>query len=148
VIALDQINLVVADPEATLRFYRLLGVKIPERAIWRTPSGIHHVGVECGHAGLDFDSRALAKVYNAGFRPGRASKAPAAGNVVIGFTVGSRRRVDALYEKAVAAGYRGLQPPWDAFWGARYAIVADPDGNHVGLMSPRDPRKRAPAPPL
>jgi hypothetical protein len=28
-----------------------------------------------------------------------------------------------------------LQPPW----GARYAIVEDPNGIAVGLMSPRDP---------
>ena len=26
-------------------------------------------------------------------------------------------------------------PPFDAFWAARYAVVADPDGNDVGLMS-------------
>ena len=34
------------------------------------------------------------------------------------------------------------QPPFDAFWGARYAIVADPDGNDVGLMSPIDESRR------
>ena len=28
--------------------------------------------------------------------------------------------------------------PIDAFWGARYAIVDDPDGNHVGIMGPQD----------
>jgi hypothetical protein len=38
------------------------------------------------------------------------------------------------------------QPPFDAFWGARYAIVEDPDGNHIGLMSPSDPALRT-APP-
>jgi hypothetical protein len=37
---------------------------------------------------------------------------------------------------------RGRQPPFDAFWGARYAIVADPDGNDVGLMSPIDESRR------
>ena len=26
--------------------------------------------------------------------------------------------------------------PWDAFWGQRYAIVTDPDGNHVELFAP------------
>jgi hypothetical protein len=31
---------------------------------------------------------------------------------------------------------------FDAFWGARYAIVADPDGNDVGLMSPIDESRR------
>jgi uncharacterized glyoxalase superfamily protein PhnB len=39
-----------------------------------------------------------------------------------------------------------LQPPWDAFWGARYAIVEDPDGIAVGLMSPISPDRRSPPP--
>lgn len=39
-------------------------------------------------------------------------------------------------------GYLGRQPPFDAFWGARYAIVADPDGNDVGLMSPVEESRR------
>lgn len=39
-------------------------------------------------------------------------------------------------------GHKGRQPPYDAFWGARYAIVADPDGNDVGLMSPLDEKRR------
>jgi Glyoxalase/Bleomycin resistance protein/Dioxygenase superfamily len=42
-----------------------------------------------------------------------------------------------------AAGYRGQQPPYDAFWGARYAVIEDPDGNAVGIMSPVDPDRRS-----
>ena len=46
------------------------------------------------------------------------------------------------------AGYEGAQPPYDAFWGARYAVLVDPDGNHVGLMSPsEDARKYWPPKP-
>jgi hypothetical protein len=26
--------------------------------------------------------------------------------------------------------------PWDAFWGQRYAVVHDPDGNGVDLLAP------------
>ena len=40
--------------------------------------------------------------------------------------------------RLTAAGYRGCEPPYDAFFGARYAVVEDPDGNDVGLMSPID----------
>lgn len=36
------------------------------------------------------------------------------------------------------AGHRVGQPPYDAFFGSRYAIVIDPDGNEVGLKSPID----------
>jgi uncharacterized glyoxalase superfamily protein PhnB len=46
-----------------------------------------------------------------------------------------------------SAGYLGLQPPFDAFWGARYAILEDPNGAAVGLMSPIDPEKRFWPPP-
>jgi hypothetical protein len=38
----------------------------------------------------------------------------------------------------VARGHTGCQPPYDAFWGSRYAIIEDPDGNRVGLMSPSE----------
>jgi hypothetical protein len=34
-------------------------------------------------------------------------------------------------------GWRG------AFWGAQYAVIEDPDGNAVGIMSPIDPYRRS-----
>jgi uncharacterized glyoxalase superfamily protein PhnB len=63
--------------------------------------------------------------------------------VVVGFRVASRDDVDRLYADMTGAGYRGQQPPYDAFWGARYAVVEDPDGNAVGIMSPSDPDRRS-----
>ena len=56
------------------------------------------------------------------------------------------RRWTGTYADLTGAGYAGQQPPYDAFWGARYAVVEDPDGNPVGLMSPLDPAYRS-APP-
>jgi uncharacterized glyoxalase superfamily protein PhnB len=35
----------------------------------------------------------------------------------------------------VGIGFTGFKPPWDAFWGQRYAILEDPDGNHVSLFA-------------
>jgi uncharacterized glyoxalase superfamily protein PhnB len=53
--------------------------------------------------------------------------------------------VDRIHDVLEGLGHRSSQPPYDTFWGARYAIVEDPDGNHVGVMSPSDPdRRRAP----
>ena len=34
------------------------------------------------------------------------------------------------------AGAEAHKEPWDAFWGMRYAIVHDPDGNSVELFCP------------
>ena len=57
-----------------------------------------------------------------------------------------REAVDALYAELVGAGHTGAQEPFDAFWGARYAVVVDPEGTHVGIMSPLDPADES-APP-
>ena len=32
--------------------------------------------------------------------------------------------------------WRAISPPFDAFWGQRYATVHDPDGNPVDLFAP------------
>jgi len=138
---LSALNLVVRDMDSTLEFYRRLGVEIPEASVWRTASGAHHVDVAMpGGLGLDFDSEQLAQSYDAGWRSGTTARA------VIGFSLPTREAVDECYANLTSAGYEGPQPPYDAFWGARYAIVEDPDGNHVGLMSPVDPSRRS-APP-
>jgi len=59
------------------------------------------------------------------------------GNSSIGlaFRLDSPADVDATYAKLVAAGYHGHKEPWDAFWGQRYALIRDPDGNSVDLFS-------------
>jgi uncharacterized glyoxalase superfamily protein PhnB len=139
------LNLVCEDVDATLDFYRLLGIPTPEENVWRTDSGAHHVtGVPIGSdAALEFDSHDLARVYNQGHR-----EAPAPGAAIISFRLRSRDAVDDLYRRLTDAGHPGRQPPFDAFWGARYAIVADPDGRDVGLMSPRDPDRGGEAPSL
>ncbi|MFI4936093.1 MAG: VOC family protein [Caulobacterales bacterium] len=135
----DQVNIVARDVEATLEFYRRVGLEIPDGVIWRTKSGAHHASAETEGVDLEFDSHALARRYNAGFAAER-------GRVVIGVSLETRAAVDQAWADLIANGHQGLQPPFDAFWGARYAIVEDPDGNPVGLMSPVDPAFRSPPP--
>jgi uncharacterized glyoxalase superfamily protein PhnB len=131
-----QINLVARNLEETLAFYRRLGLDIPEVSVWRTHTGPHHATAKIGDGvDLEFDSEALARAYNAGFGAER-------GRVVIGLALESREAVDLAWANLIAEGAQGLQPPFDAPWGARYAIVEDPDGNPVGLMSPVDPARR------
>jgi uncharacterized glyoxalase superfamily protein PhnB len=57
--------------------------------------------------------------------------------VVIGCSLPTREAVDERSAALMSAGSAGRQPPFDAFWSARFTIVADPDGNDAGLMSPR-----------
>jgi len=143
---LNQLNIVSGNVDASIAFYRRLGVDIPDPQIWRTATGAHHVTAIESRAGeavsLDLDSAAFAQMWNKGW----AGRKDLAGRVVVGFGVSSREEVDRLYGEMTASGNRGLQPPFDAFWGARYAIVEDPDGVAVGLMSPISAERRSPPP--
>ena len=137
---LNQLNLVVRDMEAMAGFYTELGVRIldspPE---WQA----HHRASDIDDGmHLDLDSITFTPSWNAGWPHGQAG-------VVVGFEVATISEVDRLHDHLMALGYSSQQSPYDTFWGARYAIVADPDGNSVGLMSPIDPAKatRPPNPP-
>jgi uncharacterized glyoxalase superfamily protein PhnB len=143
-LALEQINIVVRDMQKSLAFYRLLGVSIeetrgPEWAVWAR----HHVnGVTSNGVRVEFDSVAFAKQWNPGLDEAKLGSA-----VLPIFHVSLRDEVDRVHARVAAAGYRSHKAPEDAFWGARYAIVEDPDGNSVGIMSPIDESKRRPPPP-
>jgi catechol 2,3-dioxygenase-like lactoylglutathione lyase family enzyme len=138
----SQINLVVHDMAASLAFYRRLGLELPESAVWQSGGAPHHATVDGGgEVDLEFDSRRLAHAYNTGFAAER-------GRVTIGVSLESREAVDTLWAGLLEEGVQGLQQPFDAFWGARYAIVEDPDGNPVGLMSPVEPARRSAPPEL
>ena len=143
---LNQLNIVSGNPDASIAFYRRLGIDIPEPRVWRTAIGIHHASAVEPQtpeaAGLDIDSVTFAPFWNEGW----TGRSDLAGRVVVGFAVASRDEVDRLHDEMVAAGHRSLQAPWDAFWGARYAIIEDPDGIAVGLMSPISAAHRSPPP--
>jgi uncharacterized glyoxalase superfamily protein PhnB len=128
----DQFNLVVTDMDASVAFYRKLGLTIPDTdQQWQN----HHRTATVPNAiDLDLDSSEFAQYWNQGWQRGMG---------VLGFRVDSRERVDEIYRDLVEAGYRGQQPPYDAFWGARYAVIEDPDGNAVGIMSPVNPDERS-----
>lgn len=137
---LNGLNLVARDMQATLAFYRLLGIEIPPESVWGSGGG-HHVETDsAGSIDFDLDSEDLAKVYNAAWQ-----RSGGAGRTLIGFRVSSRQAVDDTFKTLTEAGYSGLQEPYDAFWGSRYAIVEDPDGRDVGIMSaPEDAHRSAP----
>ena len=137
-VRLEQINIVVQDMEAMSAFYERLGVPIQRGLSQWAP---HHRNTDSAEGiDIDLDSDEFARVWNKGW--------PGGSGVVLGFRVDSRQEVDRLYEELTAAGYAVQQPPYDAFWGSRYAVIADPDGNSVGLMSrPDDARRSQPPPP-
>lgn len=140
--SLRQVNLVARDMAATLAFYRRLGLEAPDE-VWSPDGTPHHVAIPTPDGlQLELDSHELTRGYD----PAWEDTGPNPNFLV--FTLPSREAVDETYADLTGAGHPGHLDPWDAFWGARYAIVDDPDGNHIGLMSPSDPDRRSAPPTL
>lgn len=145
-VTIAKVNIVAKKYAETLAFYRLLGVNIPEVSE-QPPDTRHAPAVDHGHSSFALDNPALAEIYNAEWR----SPAPK-NSVLLTAQLPTREAVDSTYAAFTAAGHQGIQVPYDAFWGARYAVVRDPEGNSVGLESPMDegkrswPPKRSPGP--
>ena len=138
-IRLDQVNLVVRDVEASRAFYARLGLDFGDERdpVWAA----HHVSALHGDGtpiDVDLDSTTFATKWNEGW--------PGGPGAVLGFKVDTRDEVDDLVAALAAEGVPVQQQPYDAFWGARYAVVSDPDGNGVGIMSQVDPGLRSEAP--
>ena len=122
----DMIGIIVRDMATALRFYRLLGLAIPEGQ-----DGEDHVEVTTANGyRIAWDTEALVKSLDPQWVE------PVGQRTTIAFKCGSASEVDELYRRLADAGCRGHKPPWDAFWGQRYAIVSDPDGNHLDLFAP------------
>jgi len=124
---LDLIGLVVRDMKASLDFYRRLGVEVPAGA----ESEDHVESTLPGGLRLAWDTVDVMKSFDPSWTP------PAGGSPFgLAFLVDSPAEVDALYGELVALGHDGHLEPWDAFWGQRYAVLKDPDGNDVSLFAP------------
>ena len=123
------VDLTAADVIKAVEFYRMVGVEIPEEKVWHDNGVAHHVEAALADGVvLGVNSKELTARYDT--NAGRGS--------YLIFNVETRDAVDAKYAELTTAGYTGHLEPFDAFWGSRYAVIDDPDGNHVGIMGPRD----------
>jgi catechol 2,3-dioxygenase-like lactoylglutathione lyase family enzyme len=124
---IDAVGLVVSDMAAAVTFYRRLGLAFPEGA----ESGPHCEAELRGGLRLLLDTEDTVRSFHAGWRP------PTGGyRTGLAFRCDGPAEVDSAYEELVGAGHHGELKPWDAFWGQRYAVVHDPDGNGVDLFAP------------
>jgi catechol 2,3-dioxygenase-like lactoylglutathione lyase family enzyme len=122
---LNATGIVVSDLERSIRFYRLLGLDVPE-----TPGEGHVDTVLPSGVRFMLDTEEVVK----SFRPDWTR---ATGNQLsLAFECDNPAQVNELYACAVDAGFQGEKEPWDAFWGQRYAQLADPDGVPVDLYAP------------
>ena len=124
---INLIGLIASDMSASLAFYRRLGLDIPASADTEP-----HVEVTLpGGLRLAWDDEATIKSFDSTW------SAPTGGHRMnLAFLCENPAEVDKLYTELTEAGYPSHLKPWDAFWGQRYAVVHDPDGNPVDLFAP------------
>ena len=121
---LNAIGIVASDLATSIRFYRTLGLDMPE-----TPDEGHVEASLPNGLRLMLDTEETVRSFEPEW-------ARSTGNQIsLAFECGGPADVDALYAKVVEAGFEGGKPPWDAFWGQRYASLRDPDGVEVHLYA-------------
>ncbi|SFJ84431.1 Glyoxalase/Bleomycin resistance protein/Dioxygenase superfamily protein [Streptosporangium canum] len=121
------IGLVVADMGKSLAFYRRLGLDIPQSA-----DSEPHVETDLpGGLRLAWDTVDTIRSFDPEWAPSHGGA-----RIGLAFACDDPQEVDRVYADLVQAGYEGHKQPWDAFWGQRYALVRDPDGNAVDLFAP------------
>jgi len=119
------IDIVVADMGAALKFYRLLGLAVPDG---REDAEQVEV-VTPGGASLGFLTETLMKGHNPHWIE------PIGQRVTFACRCDTAEEVNETYARMTAAGYEGRQEPWDSPWGQRYAMLGDPVGNRVDLFA-------------
>ena len=125
-VRLDLVGIVTRDMRASLAFYRRLGLDAPPGS----ENEPHAEAAAPGGLRVAWDTAELVGEIYPDYTP------PSGGHrMSLAFLLPSPAAVDEKYAELAALGH-GHKEPWDAFWGQRYAVVEDPDGNHVDLFAP------------
>lgn len=123
---LNALGIIATDLGKSLAFYRRLGLDIPAEA----DSEQHVEYTLPGGIRLLWDPVDLVRSLDPDWTPPQGSA-----RISLAFECADPAEVDRVYADLVQAGYEGRREPWDAFWGQRYALVHDPDGNGVDLFA-------------
>jgi len=66
---LNQIDIIARDFDASVAFYRTLGVEVPPGALSAIPAGVRHADIELENGfTLHIDNLELARLYHAAWR--------------------------------------------------------------------------------
>ncbi len=121
----DLVGIAVRDMAAALKFYRLLGLDIP--ASMDTEGHVEYV--TAGGFRIAWDILDIIKGIQLDWVE------PVGHRIGMAFKCADAAEVNTLHASVTQSGYQSYKEPWDAFWGQRYAVVIDPDGNLVDLFA-------------
>ena len=121
---LAAVGLVVEDIQRSITFYRILGLDFQSHG-----TGEHYEAVTENGLRVMLDSTALKLSLEPDW------KKPNSCAVSLCFEQPTAADVNELYSALCSAGASTKKAPWDAFWGQRYAVLLDPDGNQIDLFA-------------
>ena len=121
---LNAIGIVASNMAESIRFYRLLGLDVPE-----TPDESHVDAFLPNGVRFMLDTEETVRSFKEDWRRETGNQ------IGLALECESAAEVDEVYARATGAGFGGEKEPWDAFWGQRYAQLRDPDGVPVDLYA-------------
>src|SRR5215831_17354638 len=121
---LNAIGIAVSNMAESIRFYRLVGLDVPD-----TPDEGHVDAFLPSGVRFMLDSEDVIRSFLPDWQRSDGNQ------ISIAIECSSPAEVDEIYARVVAAGFEGEKEPWDAFWGQRYALLGDPDGVRVNLYA-------------
>lgn len=130
-VAVVQVNFIVADLERSRAFYDRLGIAFRARNRDGDGPAEAWVSTNTGIA-VVLHSMVFASWWD------ETAPQPSAGGAQVDLELESVERLDEVIAGLDAVGGMTLKPPTDMPWGQRFAIVRDPDGHRVGLKAPLD----------
>lgn len=111
-----------------MAFYRRLGLEF----VLGDENESHTEAKGPGGLRIMFDTEESVKSFSDWKRPSGSHR------VALAFLCESPQAVDRLYLELASGGGQPHLPPFDAFWGQRYATVLDKDGNAIDLFAPQE----------
>lgn len=122
---LSAVSIITAHMSRALDFYTKLGLTVDSGGPNEDHSELTSPGIR-----VLLDTEDIARAIDPGWI--RPTGGPA---LSLAFECDSPAEVDATFAALTSDGAGTVHAPWDAFWGQRYAVIADPDGNPVDLFA-------------
>ncbi len=122
---LNAIGIVSSDFQKSVTFYKILGFEFPAEIT----DGHFEAITKEGSARLMLDSPEMIKgIY--GYEPKHSNHS----NFAISYD--SATEINNVAKMLKQNNFTIYKEPWDAFWGQRYCVVQDPDGQYIDLYAP------------
>jgi len=129
VVAVAQINFVVADLERSRAFYARLGMLFSARNRRGQGDAEAWVSTNTGIT-IVLHSTAFAAWWD------ESAPQPSPGGSQVDLELESAEQLDEIIAELVTLGTPLIKPPTNMPWGQRFGIVLDPDGHRIGLKAP------------